>query len=110
MADAMEFQRDRDLARDHADDRDGDRVGCDAFPRFVEELVVLALGDIDPARTAANEHTRTRFIEPEAGVMPGFACRDDRNQRRPRVPAGIRAAVTTVPIALYVGVDGRPFV
>ena len=74
MADAVQLERDRDLARDHADDRYRDRVGRDALPAIGEELAVLTLGDVDAAGAAADEHTGVGLAEAQPGVGPRFGA------------------------------------
>jgi hypothetical protein len=61
VADAPELQRDRDLARDHPDDGDGDGVGRDSLEPVAEVLGVLALGDIDAAGAAADDDAGPRL-------------------------------------------------
>jgi hypothetical protein len=85
VADPVQLEGDRDLARDHPDDRDRNRIGRDPLPAVVEELEVLPLGDVDAASAAADEHAGARLVEAQAGVVPGLAGGDDGNERRARI-------------------------
>ena len=89
VADAVQPQRDRDLARHHADDRHGDGVGRDLLQAVGEELAVLPLADLDAAGAAADDDAGARLAEAQAGVDPGLARGDDAGQRRPRIAARI---------------------
>src|SRR5690606_6607837 len=99
VADAVQLERDRDLTRNHADDRHRDRVWRDAVPPAAEELFVLALGDVDPPRATPDDHASARLVEPKPGVVPGLARGDDGDQRRARVAAWIRPAARLPAIA-----------
>src|SRR5262249_601942 len=96
VADPVEPQRNRDLARHHADDRDRDRVRRHLLPAFDEEIVVLPFADVDPAAAAADDHAGIRLADAQSGLGPRFARRDDADQRRTRIPLRIRA-VAVVP-------------
>ena len=99
VADAVQLERDRDLARDHAHDRHGDRVRRHALPAVVEEFVVLPLGDVDAARAAADEDPRARFVEPQPGILPRLRRGDDGDERGTRIPAGIGPGTPFVAVA-----------
>ena len=92
VADAVQLERDRDLARHHPDDRDGDRVGRDPLPAVGEELRVLPLGDVDAAGAAADEHAGVGLVQAQSGIGPRFPRGDHGDQRRLRVAARIGAA------------------
>ncbi len=85
VADAVQFERDRDLAREHADDGDGNRVGRDALPAIGEKLVVLPLGDVDSAGAAADKDAGVGLGDTKAGIPPRLGCRDDADERRARI-------------------------
>jgi hypothetical protein len=89
MADAMQFQRNGNLARDHADDGDRDGVRGDALPAIGEEFGVLTLGDVNPARTAADQHARVRLATPQSCVVPRLGSGHDGDQRRLRVASRV---------------------
>ena len=72
MADPVQPQRDRDLTRHHPHNRHRDRVRRDLFSALHEEVVILALANVDAAAAAADHHTRVRFADAEAGVGPGL--------------------------------------
>ena len=98
MADAVQLERDRDLAGHHPDDRHRDRVGGHALPAVAEELGVLTLGDVDAARAAADDHAGVRLVEAEPRIRPRFGCGDDRDERRARVPPRVAAARRRPPV------------
>ena len=56
MADATQTQRNGNLARHHADDRNGNRVRRDPAAPIDEEIVVLPLAHVDTAAAAADHH------------------------------------------------------
>ena len=96
MADAAQAERNRNLARHHADDRHRDRVGRDLAAAFDEEIVVLPFADVDAAAAAADDHAGVRLGDAQPGVDPRLARRDHADQRRPRVALRI-GAVALVP-------------
>ena len=75
VADAVQPQRDRNLARHHADDRDGDGVRRDALPALDEEVVVLALADVDASAAAADDDARVRLADATARRRPRLRAR-----------------------------------
>ena len=111
MADAAQAQRNRDLARHHAADPHCDRVRRDVLAVVLEEVLVLALADVDAAATAADDHAGIGLGEAEAGVVPGFTRGHHAEERRPRVAPGIGAGLTRAELAVERGggrnVDGR---
>ena len=93
VADAVQPQRDRDLARHHADDRDRNGVRRDLAAALDEEVVVLPLADVDAAAAAADDDAGVRLADPQAGVSPRFARGDDADQRGARIALRIGAIV-----------------
>ena len=69
MAHAAQTQRDRNLTRHHADNRDGNRVRRHFPPVLGEEIGVLPLADIDSPSAAADDYTGARFADSQAGVL-----------------------------------------
>src|SRR5262249_13777426 len=102
--DAAQPQRDRNLARHHADDGHRNRVRRHLLPPIHEEVVVLPLADVDAAAAAANHYARARLADAQTGVDPGFTRRDDADERRTRVALRVGAIVVVPDI---VAVDGR---
>ena len=74
VADPVQAEGNRDLARDHPHDRHRNRVGRHLLPAVGEELAILPLADLDAAGPAADE-------DPGPGLAPGAI------PRRPRLPA-----------------------
>ena len=93
VADAAQPQRDRDLARHHADNRHRNRVRRDLLAALDEEVVVLPLADVDAAAAAADDDAGVRLADAQAGVGPRLARGDDADQRGARVALRIRAVV-----------------
>ena len=56
-----------------------------------EEIVILALADVDAAAAAADDHARVGLADAQAGVRPRFARGDDADERGARVALRIRA-------------------
>src|SRR5512132_48678 len=96
MADSVQAERDRNLARHHPADTDRDGVRRHVPAARGEEIFVLFLADVDAAATAANQYTGALFPITEPRIAPCFACRDDAEQRRARVTLRIGAAVRAV--------------
>ena len=82
VADAVQLQRDRDLARDHADDRHGDRVGRDLLQRVGEELAILPLADFDAAGAAADDDAGARLRRGAGRRRPRLRARRSRRRAR----------------------------
>ena len=93
MADAVQPERDRNLARHHADDRHGNGVRRHLAAALDEEVVVLPLAHVDAAAAAADDDARSRLADGETGVGPGFPRGDDADERRARVPLRIRPVI-----------------
>ena len=62
------------------------------LPAVDEEVVVLALADVDAAAAAADEHAGARLVDPQAGVVPRLARGDDADERGARIALRIGAA------------------
>ena len=83
MADAVQPQRDGDLARHHAADADGNGIRRHVAAAGGEEILVLLLADVDAAASAADQYARIRLGRSQTGIAPRFARGDDAEQRRP---------------------------
>ena len=90
MTDAPEAERDGQLARQHADDANGDGVGRDVLAALREEVLVLRFAHIDAAAAAADQNAGVGLADLQAGIVPGFTRRNHAQQGRARVPPGIR--------------------
>src|SRR5262245_42052879 len=106
MTEASKLQRDRDLARHHATDTNRNRVRRDMASACREEILVLLLTYIDAAAAAANENTGMWFAGSQSGITPGFASRDDTEQRGARVPFGVGTAVAVLTLEWQRLIDG----
>src|SRR5262249_35146203 len=73
-----------------------DRVRRDLASALDEEIVILPLAHIDAAATAPDDDAGSLLRDAQRGIVPGFARRDDRNQRSARVALRI-GAVPGVP-------------
>jgi hypothetical protein len=82
VADATQPERNRHLARDHADDADGDGIGRHVLAAGGEEVAILRLADVDTAAAAANDDSRVRLVDAKVRVVPRLACRNDSQERR----------------------------
>ena len=91
-------ERDRHLARHHADDADGDGVGSDVAPAVGEEVAILRFADVDAAAAAADDHSGAGLVDPQAGVVPRLARGNHGQQRRARVAPGIGARLAAVAV------------
>jgi hypothetical protein len=107
VAHAAQPERNGDLARHHADDRDRNGVGRHLAATFDEKVVVLPLADVDPPAAAADDDARRGFTNPQARVVPRFPCGDDGDERGVRVPLRIRAVAGIPPV---VALDRRHIV
>ena len=85
-----------DLARPHAADADGNRIGSDVAAAGGEEVRVLRFADVDAASAAADDDAAARLGDAKAGILPRFARRDDAEQCRPRIPLRIGTAVVPI--------------
>src|SRR5207247_1768729 len=94
--------RDRDLARDHADNRHRDRVGGDFFSALDEKIVVLALADVDAAAAAADHDAGVRLRDAQPRIGPGLARRDDADERRAGVALRVGALAFGAWVDLFV--------
>ncbi len=83
MADAVQFQGDRDLARDHPDDGNRDGVWGHALRITGKEFEILPLADVDAPCAAAHQHAGARFVQSEPRVGPRLARGKDSDERRP---------------------------
>src|SRR5689334_10418928 len=99
MADAVQPQRNRNLARHHADDGNGNRVRRHLLSAVKEEVRVLPLTDVDAAAPAANNDAGARLADLEPRIGPRFASGDDPDERGARISFGI-GAVVDVPEAV----------
>src|SRR6187401_2636239 len=91
MADAVQPQRDRNLTRHHADNRNGNRVRCDLSTLLDKEVVVLLLADVDPPAAAADDDAGIRLRQRQTGVEPGLTRGDDADERGSGIAFGIGA-------------------
>ena len=71
----------------------GMAYGVTFLPPLDEEVVVLALADVDSAAAAADDNAGAVLADAQAGVVPRFPRRDDRDERGSRVPLGIGTVV-----------------
>ena len=83
VADAVQPERDRNLARHHAADAERDGVGRDVTAVVGEEVLVLLLADVDAAAARADDHAGAGLAEAEAGVIPRFARGSNAEHRGP---------------------------
>ena len=79
VADAVQAERDRNLARHHAADADGDGIRRDVPAVVGEEVLVLPLADVDAAAAAADDHAG-------AGLAEAAGRRRSRLRARRRTP------------------------
>src|SRR5687768_2236177 len=100
VADAAQAERDRDLARHHAANADGDRIGRHLLAVVLEKVAVLPLTDVDAAATAADDHAGIGLGKPEAGVAPRFARGQHAKQRGSRIAFGIGVCLTRTGLAI----------
>ncbi len=91
MADAAQPQGNRNLARQHADDRHRDGVRRHLLAALEEEVVIVPLADVDPAAAAADHDAGIRLRDLQSGIRPGFARGDHADERGARVALGIGA-------------------
>ena len=83
VADAVQPERDRNLARHHAADAERDGVGRDVTAVVGEEVLVLLLADVDAAAARADDHAGAGLAEAEAGVIPRLARGPNAEHRGP---------------------------
>ena len=81
MAGAAEAERDGDLARHDADDRHRNRIRRDAVVVARVVIAILAFGDVDTARAAADDDADVGGGRIEAGIEHGLARRKHGNPR-----------------------------
>ncbi len=86
MTDAVQPERNRDLARDHPDNRHRDGVGRHPPAGLEKILRVLFFGDIDAAGATADQHAGSWFVDAQAGIVPRFGGGNDGDQRSLRIP------------------------
>src|SRR5439155_16157160 len=77
-------------------DGDRNRVRRDLFAVLDEEVVVLALADVDAAAAAANHDAGARLADLQVRVAPRFARGDHGDQRRARITFRI-GAISGIP-------------
>src|SRR4051812_4842606 len=92
MADPVQLEGDRDLAGDHADDRDRDRIGRDPVAAAAEKVGVAALRALDPAGAGSHQYPRARLAAAQPGILPRLAGGNDRDERRFRITLRIGPA------------------
>ena len=93
MADAMQPQGDRDLARDHPDDRHRDRIRRHLAQRVGEELAVLPLPDLDAAGAAADDDPGAGLVQMKSRVRPRLTRGDHAGERGSRITARVGVIV-----------------
>jgi hypothetical protein len=71
-----------------------------------EEILVLLLAYIDSPAAAADENTGIWLTGSQSGIAPGFARRDDTEQRGPRVSFGVGTAVAILTLEWQGLIDG----
>ena len=102
VAHAAQAERDRDLARHHAADADGNRVRRHVPAAGGEEVLVLLFADVDAAAAAADEHAGAGLARAQSGIAPRFARGDHAEQRRARIALRIGA-----PVLIVVAIERR---
>ena len=81
VADPVQPERDRDLARHHADNRHRNRVRRHLPLTLAEKVGVLPLANVDATAATADDDAGLGFADPQAGVAPRLAGGDHAVQR-----------------------------
>src|SRR6188474_744781 len=102
MARTAEAEGNRNLARDHSADADGDCVGGHVAAAGGKEVFVLTLPDVDAAAAGADHDAGSTLAGAQSRIAPRLACGNDTEQRGARIALRIRPAVL-----FAVTVEGR---